>query len=274
MVQLESQLEDYGNFAKLFTEKDDAFTCDKMLENIPTLALVNIENTDENIQLIHSLSCLFRSFNHLDWITNSLASTIRAACQRASQLGSSLGRDREWKKEISSESFRNVVNKLSLLHRSALYEACRVRTEPGFDERDEARGKASDQSLVYKIRIVCQEGAIVRNGIDIDRCDSVGNMEMGEVAYAYDRCINSSGVLRYRTSRGWVSELTRGLQRDGITEVIDVNVQAAVPPEIVDSSSDSIEAKKRVELGLPDLRSVTASSMARLHQGSVALFQR
>ncbi len=64
--------------------------------------------------------------------------------------------------------------------------------------------------MIYKIRIVCQEGASVRNVIEIDRCLSVGNVEMGEIIYAYARCVNSSGVLRYQTNRGWVLECTRG----------------------------------------------------------------
>jgi hypothetical protein len=149
------------------------------------------------------------------------------------------------------------------LHRSSLFEICRIRAEPGFDDKDAVRSRASDHPLVYKIRIVCQEGAIVRNGIDIDRCESVGNIEMGEIVYAYDRCINSSGVLRYRTSRGWVSELARGHGRENITEVLDVSIGANLPP------SDTEVNSKRIECGVPDLRSAAAAVMARLYGSQV-----
>lgn len=96
--------------------------------------------------------------------------------------------EREWKKEVASPAFQKVVEKLGLLYRSSMYEVCRIRTQPTFDEIDTQlrSGKGElKQSLIYKIRIVCQEGAILRNGIDIDRCENVGNVEMGEVLYAY-----------------------------------------------------------------------------------------
>ncbi len=66
-----------------------------------------------------------------------------------------------------------------------MWDVCQVRAEKGFDERDAVRGQEAKEPLVYRIRIVCQEGAIVRNGIDIDRCENVGNVEMGEIVYAY-----------------------------------------------------------------------------------------
>jgi len=269
--RLDSQLIEHGDCIKEFAKTDDGtLVCDDILENIPTLALPNLEDTDDNRQLIQFLSKLFRGFDHLDWLTSSLASILRAACQRANELG--LSREREWKKEISSKSFEGIMSRLSLLHRSSLYEVCRIRTQPGFDERDEIQSKTPEQPLVYKIRIVCQEGAIIRNGIDIDRCENVGNMEMGEVVCAYDRCINSSGVLRYHTSRGWVSELTRGGGRENIAEVLDVSVFTGTPPIMVGSSSVGVGIK-RVELGVSDLQSASASVLARLQKGSTALLQ-
>eukprot|EP00571_Detonula_confervacea_P003423 CAMPEP_0172329052 /NCGR_PEP_ID=MMETSP1058-20130122/60671_1 /TAXON_ID=83371 /ORGANISM="Detonula confervacea, Strain CCMP 353" /LENGTH=4507 /DNA_ID=CAMNT_0013046199 /DNA_START=90 /DNA_END=13614 /DNA_ORIENTATION=- len=272
MAQLESQLLYHGNCVKAFTmdENRDALVCDNVLENVPPLALYSLEETNENLQLVHSLSCLFRSLIHVDWLTRSLATAIRAAYQRANELGVSIGREREWKKEIASKQFENIVNRLSLLHRSSLLEVCRIRTESGFDVRDEVRSRASDQPLMYKIRIVCQEGAIVRNGIDIDRCDNVGSLEMGEIVYAYDRCINSSGVLRYQTSRGWVSELTRGHARENITEILDVNVGSGASLVPV-GAIDSVQSK-RIECGVPDLRSAAASVLARLHGSQSNLF--
>lgn len=166
-------------------ETRSGLICDNMLENVPHIALYDLVESTENSQLIHSLSCLFRSLIHVDWLTHSLASSIRAACQRSTDMGLSLGREREWKKEIASKSFEKVVEKLSLLYRTSMMEVCRIRTQPGFDERDEVRNKKLEKQLVYRIRIVCQEGAIVRNGIDIDRCDNVGSVEMGEIVHAY-----------------------------------------------------------------------------------------
>jgi hypothetical protein len=257
--QLESQLDHHANCVKEFTTVN-SLVCDKMLENVPPVALYNLEETNENSQLLVRLSCLFRSTIHVSWLINCLASSIRAACQRGNDLGASIGREREWKKEIESKSFEDLVSRVSGMTRSSLFEACRIRTEPSADSRDAVRGRASDRPLVYKIRIVCQEGAIVRNGIEIDRCESVGNVEMGEIIYAYDRCVNSSGVLRYQTSRGWVSELTRGGHRENITEILDVTIGTGIRSDI---------NPKRIESCPADLRSSAAAILSRLHDSQV-----
>lgn len=179
-------------------------------------------------------------------------------------MGSSVC-EREWKKEFESESFAELINNISLLHRTSLFEVCRKRTETDFDLREAVRGNISDKPLIYKIRIVCQEGAIVRNGIEIDRCESVGNVEMGEIVYAYDRCVNSSGVLRYQTSRGWLSELTRGHGRENIAEVLDVTVGSRTGIR-VDAHS------KRIESRPADLRSAAAAVLSRLNSATTNLF--
>ena len=226
----------------------------------------DLEDSEQNTIFLDSLAALYRSIISIDWLTHCLATTVRAATQRMADMGSILfGRsEREFQKEITSESFKQIIDQLGALHRSALWEVCRVRTEPGFDERDLARNSSpNDPPLVYRIRIVCQEGAICRNGIDIDGCDNIGNVEMGEIIEAYDRCINSSGVLRYRTCRGWVSELTRGHGRENIAEIIDVKKGSG--PPVTFKSTKAQQNLKRIECGIPDLRSVSASILARLH---------
>lgn len=80
-----------------------------------------------------------------------------------------------------------------------------------------------------------------------------------------DRCINSSGVLRYRTGRGWVSELTRGHGRENIKEILDVCVGAGPL-----SGGDDEARPTRIEYGVPDLRSAGASILARLHGSQVS----
>lgn len=129
---------------------------------------------------------------------------------------------------------------------------------------------SSDLSF-FRDFLVCQEGAIVRNGIDIDRAENVGSLEMGEVVRAYDRCVNSSGVLRYQTARGWVSELTRGPGRENIAELISVSVGEA-PDSLYKWSKLSAKESKRVDCGIPDLRSVSAAVLSRMHTSQVTLF--
>ena len=130
--------------------------------------------------LVRSLSCLLRSLVHVDWLVRALADAVRAVLRRPDEPGA-----RERWLDAASAPSGDLVRRLSALHRSSLREACRARAEPGFDARDARRGRGADPPLAYRMRIVCQEGAIVRDGIEIDRCDNVGNLEMGEIVHAY-----------------------------------------------------------------------------------------
>ena len=123
----------------------------------------------------------------------------------------------------------------------------------------------------FKCAVLLTKAKSERKSVSsIDMCDNVGNLEMGELAYAYDRCINSSGVLRYHTTRGWVSELTRGHGRENIAEVIDVNIRTGPLPEIAGFDSIGSGVKKRTECGIPNLRSVASSMLSRLHGSQVS----
>jgi hypothetical protein len=99
---------------------------------------------------------------------------------------------------------------------------------------------------------------VARDGIEIDSCTTVGRLEMGDVVESFDRCTNYSGILRYRTYRGWVSVMTRGHGRRPIAEVISVW-------ESDDENSNSLEAcdNKRIEAGVPDIRSVAVGVLVR-----------
>eukprot|EP00934_Nitzschia_sp_Nitz4_P006861 Nitzschia sp. Nitz4//scaffold116_size91068//11601//24470//NITZ4_004949-RA/size91068-processed-gene-0.22-mRNA-1//1//CDS//3329533551//6851//frame0 len=148
--------------------------------------------------------------------------------------------------------------------------ATRVRTEEGYEERALDRQlHPKSKELRYRLRIVCPEGAVVRDGIEIDSCASVGSMEMCEITDAFDRCVNSSGVLRYRTHRGWISEQTRGHGREPIAEVL--SVWEAGRPDGKGSDSDT-ETKNRIETGIPDIRTTGANILARLQTSYTELF--
>ena len=74
-----------------------------------------------------------------------------------------------------------------------------MRTAPGFEQSEKQRYSSLDQgqkNLRFKLRIVCTEGAVLRDGIEIDSASALGSMEMGEVVVSTDRCINVCGILR------------------------------------------------------------------------------
>ena len=261
-----------------------------ILDGVPRVPIHMLDDSEVNSDASTALSNYMRQFVVTEWLTNLLTSSIRAAQSKSSELGSSgWGRtEKEWKKLLSSEKFEGIADKLSALHRDSIQEVCRIRTEDGYDQREEDRrmppgtpGNTSHPAL-YRLRIVCAEGAVVRNGIDIDSSASVGGLEIGEVIEATERCINASGVMRYRTRSGWVSEQTRGHGREPIAEVLEIRGVAAEvsqPPsssEVTNTGAASTprdaKKRKRVECGVTDLCSASASIMARMQHCRTSLF--
>ncbi|KAG7352855.1 HECT-domain ubiquitin-transferase [Nitzschia inconspicua] len=253
-----SQLEMRAMFPSTFDSESplDAFMILHGLPHCPIYEIIDPAFAPQKILL----SKYLREIAVVQWLTSILSSTIRACFQRSQESGSGWSRaEREWKKELASPEFQTLFSRLSIFFQSATLEVCRIRTEKGYEEHNLLKGKDSAHGVRYKLRIVCSEGAIVRDGTEIDDCASVGSMEMGEIVEAYDRCINSSGVLRYHTNRGWVSEQTRGHGREPISEVLAVwSSPVGQFPPITDTQS------KRIEFGVPDLSASAANVLARL----------
>lgn len=242
-----------------------------VLDGLPREAVFELLSDPTSPGLRGSISDYLRQVVTVQWVTCLLSSAIKAACQRSQEIGGGWSRqEREWKKELSSTSFESLMSRLCKFHQSAIFESCRVRTEDGFEQREEERRKQSEANhLRYRLRIVNSEGAVVRDGIEIDSCASVGNMEMGEISDAFDRCVNSSGVMRYRTSRGWVSEQTRGHGREPIAEVLSVWEAADNAFPVTVNTNHSIG---RIEAGVPDIKTTSASILARLQTSYSELF--
>ena len=245
-----------------------------MTDGLNRAPFFTIRDQNDFLQNSNILSEYLRDVTTLHWHTRLLGTAICAASQRSQDGVTGWGRnEREWKKLLSSEEFEVLVCKISEFHQTAVLESCRFRSEPLFEACEKSRLTRRDSThslLCYKLRIVCQEGAVVRDGIEIDSCANIGSMEMGEIVIATDRCLNSSGVMRYRSQRGWVSELTRGHGREAIAEVIDVyEVQINVRTEVPRHADNS---KKRIEYGVSSVAGVVASIFSRLQTSYCDLF--
>jgi hypothetical protein len=247
-----------------------------ILESIPQTPLNRLEDTVLNSDLLLVFSTFLLEIINTEWLSQVISEVIRVSCQRTSVPEvRSLDRNGrlEWQKDLTSPSFTSILRRLGIIYRTTMLEVCRVRSKAEYDEREIQRckppGESDHQPAVYRLRIVCCDGAVVRDGIDIDSCDSVTNLEMGEEVEAYDRCINRSGIMRYRTSWGWVSEQTRGHGREPISEVLEV---AGVASRRERKFEDQPKARKPVDFGLPDLCSAGCSILARLQNSQCSLY--
>ena len=235
-----------------------------LLDHIPMEPLHALGEDDLSSKVFEKLSFLLRSMISVEWTTQVLASIIRLTCHRNREVS-----ENGWMEVISSDKFRMLYSRLSSLHRSSMIELSRVRSEREFDndlDRLKLPGDSKSYPALYKLRVVCPEGAVVRNGIDIDSCADVGSLEMGEIVDAYERCVNSSGIMRYRTSRGWISEQTRGHGQEPISEVFHVEGISKTKRYRLNPSG-----KKVLSCGIPDLQSIMTTVLSRIQNSQCNL---
>jgi hypothetical protein len=254
----------------------ETMDCFGIFDGLPYEPIYELRDLSDFCEKVKSISEYFRSIIILQWQTNIYATAIKAASQRSHEGSAGWSRnEREWKRELSSSDGRYLISRLAALHCAAILESCRIRSSDEYEKDIRDRHIKLDSSLRsirFRLRIVCQEGAVVRDGIEIDSCANIGSMEMGEIADAYERCINSSGVMRYRIRRGWVSELTRGHGREPIAEVIDVSaIDSCNVPNEMCSSKPNLE-KNRMEYRVSSFRTLGASILARLQATFRELF--
>ena len=127
------------------------------LENVPLKPVHLMQNTDE--AMIQNLSSFLRHILVVEWLTDCLAVKLESY--------------KRWVQDTALFTrLQEQFKRLSMLHRSSIFELCRMRTAPTFEERESKRRNKCDNEChpsVYTLRIVCPEGAVVRDGIDITR---------------------------------------------------------------------------------------------------------
>ena len=235
-----------------------------ILDNLPQEPVYKLSKSNDQPFLL-LISRYLQNVANVQWIISLIANAFKSAYQRTSDSSWNRFED-EWKNEITSDSFAKFIGRLSTYYTATLYEVCRVRATDSYMYKDRQRFITRSSNIRYRLRIVCLEGAVVRDGIEIDSCTNVGSLEMGDIVEASDRCVNASGILRYRTDRGWVSEMTRGHGREPISEVINM---FEVEGEM---ECDDVTSSERIEAGVPDVRSVAVAVLARSQTSCTELF--
>lgn len=216
---------------------------------------------DDSI-ITEKISVQLATVAHIHWATRLLTVAVQSGGPRNFESGSAWSRsEKEWLSDIASEEFRLLVRRLSEFYQRSLLHVCCARSSVDYEDKERQRMQHHNPRMRYKLRIVCAEGAVVRDGIDIDSCANVGSLEMGEVVIALDRCINSSGILRYRTARGWVSEMTRGHGREPIAEVFDIF--ESTQDDTDSRTNDTAETHTRIEADVPDIQAVVVGVLSR-----------
>ena len=135
-------------------EEDNPFR--RILSSVPAVPIYELETNPENTTMTSGLASLYQSVLRVDWLSQNLGFAIKSCQQRSGNEFGLLSSERNaaWRSELEGTEFRGVVDAMSRLHRSALREVCRVRTEDGFDERDmRLRRSRPPEGIVYRFRI-------------------------------------------------------------------------------------------------------------------------
>jgi hypothetical protein len=165
----------------------------------------------------------------LEWITDMMSYCVRILSRMSSSTPIML--------PVNKDSIRRLLD----FHRVAMLEVCRFassrqkprelrlrKLDKDISESFCSFDSSEDGSPVervpgaFKIRIINPEGVVVK-----EECESEGSRIVMVAAYgsecwALERRKSSSGISRYRTSRGWISEHRKEPLKDQLVEIVDV----------------------------------------------------
>ena len=74
------------------------------------------------------------------------------------------------------------------------------------------------------LKVTCKDGAVMRDGLEIDTADVICTIEYQTIVFAIEKRLNSSNIVRYRVlhngALGWISAFMRGGTEDIMVESI------------------------------------------------------
>lgn len=181
---------------------------------------------------IETLGNLVRSLITLDWMTS-----ITAVCLHPNRHSRSQAIDARL-----MMSGKDVLRRLFAFYRSSLLELCRVISEKWeekpyrelvreysqdpdysiFPPQSESRNSKSQFPSRYLLKICISSGAIARERSEIDGSRVLLTLTRESELIAYERVQIHGGIIRYRTSHGWISEFQRDTKRHPIVTVLDI----------------------------------------------------
>jgi Domain of Unknown Function (DUF913)/Domain of Unknown Function (DUF908) len=260
--------------------------------------------------LSQQLSSFAQLLGHVimtEWLTTALAAAVRSAHAHTRSPAAGAAAAAALAPWAAALLQGDTLQQLADLQRSAHMESCAVRaaedaaatavataTTAGSDT---SAGTAATTAVgewpqpdVFHLRIVCSDGGVVRGGVEIDSLDQVHMLDMGATVKAFERQLNSGGVMRYRTRHGWVSEHMRGGGAHPIAEVYEMGrdaTAAARDPAAAARAAEEAAAyaaaaaagpaavhaltQRRRQSAVPGLRAAGANVLARLPAGARAV---
>jgi hypothetical protein len=110
----------------------------------------------------------------------------------------------------------------------------------------------SQESLpTYLLKIIYQNGATVRAGIDIDQSRPIRSLNFGDVVEGYKRAVTHDGIPRYQIADGWISGKLRGGAGDPVVQVMEYRPVTPLKYRII--REDGAKIRQCCELDSPEV---------------------
>jgi hypothetical protein len=191
-------------------------------------------------------------------------------------------------------SGKDVLRRLFAFYRSSLLEVCRVFSQkwgskplrefsryasfqesdfsvfPPFSDSDSESSK-SEFPARYLLKICISSGAIARERSEIDGSRVLLTLNREAELIAYERVRIQGGIIRYRTTHGWISEFQRDTKRHPIVTVLDLLGPEEISPTqrkrefMAAAHSEPMPNRARQSLESCTLRDGVCHLLSRIH---------
>eukprot|EP01035_Chromulina_nebulosa_P017426 gene17426-22978_t len=194
-----------------------------ILDAIPNKCAFDSDLFNKNEDLEVQIWKFLNSVIYLEWLTLMLSYTLKPSPMMYSRT-------------IDKE----VLRRLYGFHRSSLMEVCRFIiskwktsalpsnrmssfASESFADFDSSEDESPIPRIPFKyiVRVISSSGALLREDCEIEGSRVTFLADYGCICTAYERKQTSSGVVRYRTSHGWLSEYRKDSQSE-IVEILHV----------------------------------------------------
>jgi len=246
-----------------------------VLRMAPDCGIHNVPKGSGNV--IEAFAGYLQRIVLIDWLTGWLAASVAKGAHlfhRGTQQG------RGWGALVEKEG-QQVLRKLRALHSSALTEVCTVRGQALSKWHVITQEESTTASMVpsgFRLRVVREEGAIVRDGAEAEEAERVRLLDFGSVVRASERRLTAAGVMAYRIEEnGWISDERRSSSSSSSSSRLDERRTIAEVMEVLPGVGGKEESKETAPLSTPNgasilsLRLAGAGIMARLHSSQKGL---
>jgi hypothetical protein len=175
---------------------------------------------------------------------------------------------------------KDIFRRLFAFQRSSMLEGCRFasskwspkpldhfRFKSGPNSAADFDSSEDSEEIVripqeYVLRVLHNTGALIREDCEIETSRGIFTASPGAVCVAYERGQTASGLIRFRTAHGWLSENRRDQSRDPIVELLSLTPCSRVGDKKMEVPSDPV---KRKLMEAMTIRESSCYALSRVH---------